>query len=113
MECAPGGRQHRGYQIFHRRSRIAAIGERCASASEQQTAAAPVHKIADQLLLRRRKVVRLNAADDEALEAEKLFGLDGKAIRQFLFVLGALYVEFILRGSQNASDFDIRKIVQG
>src|SRR5580693_4919154 len=100
MESAAGGRQLGRDQILQRRAGIPAVGERGAAAREQQTAAAAIHEIANQLLLRGREVIGLHAADDEALESKKLVGFGGEAIFELVLVLGALHVELILRGAQ-------------
>ena len=52
----------------------ASVGQREAPAEQQQSAAAPVDKLLDQFLLRRREVARLHRADDQPLVAEKIFG---------------------------------------
>ena len=64
--------------------RAAAIGQREAPAQEQDAAAAPVDEFADQLLLRRREVVRFHAADDQPVEGEQLFGLGREALLQLV-----------------------------
>ncbi len=62
------GKLHR-QQIGERRLVIAAIGERSPAAQEQQSAAAPIDELLDQLLLRRGEVIRFHAAQDDALES--------------------------------------------
>ena len=57
--------QHDRQQIGQVRRVPAAVGQREAAAQEQQAAAAPIHKLADQLLLRRGEVARFHGADDE------------------------------------------------
>ena len=53
--------------------------ENLSSAQEEQPAAAPVDKLLDQVLLRGCEVVRLHAAQDQALKGEQVFHLGGKS----------------------------------
>ena len=56
----------------------AAIGQSAAAAQPQQSTAPPIHELLEEFLLRRREVVRLDPADDDALIFEELIDRAGK-----------------------------------
>ena len=93
---------------------VAAIGKRRAASHEQQAAAAAIHEIADQLLLRGCEIVRLHAADDQPLELEQILGLGREALFQILlFRTGReLPVQLVLRGAHHRPQLDIRVVVE-
>ena len=94
-------------QIGKRRLGIPAVGERSPSAQEQQPAPAPVHELLDQFLLRRRKVGRFHAAQNDPLKAEELLYFGGEPFLQFVLIRDSLPVQLVLRGSQHRHHLDI------
>src|ERR1035438_7492925 len=93
MECALGLRNLHRQQLGQRRMRVAALGQREATAQKQNAAAAAVGEFADQVLLRLREVVGFHAADDQAVEGEQIFGLGGEAFLELLRIGEALTVD--------------------
>ena len=90
MERAPVGRQPHRHQIGHGRVLITAVGKAGPPAHKQHPASAAVHKIVDELLLRRREVTGLHIVDHEALEFEQVFGFCREAVLQLLMILGRI-----------------------
>src|SRR5262249_40110865 len=103
-----------GHQVGKRRTGIAAVGKRGAAAEEKNAAAATVHEIVNQLLLRRREVVRLHAADDQPLKLEEVLRLAGESVFGELFEAGGkLPQELVLRGAHHRGQLDAFIVVEG
>ena len=108
-----GRREHERKHVGNRRSGIAALGEREASAEHEQTAATLADEIRNHSQLVMREIARFDTAEDEASIFEELLARFGEAARKLFGIIDVETQEFALRGALQTDDLQILVIRDG
>ena len=106
MERRLAVRQNNRQQLSKRSPLIPAITQCRASRKEQQSPAAPIHKLLQKFLLRGRKPGSIHRPQNDRLILEQILSFRWKAVLQLMPVARPLAIDLVLRRPQHRHNFN-------
>ncbi len=101
MEVVAAGGQKCGQQFAQSRSAPAAVTQRSPPAQKKNAAAPAIDIFAQQFLLQRRKVARVDGADDDARVPKQILRPHRKPIGEFARIADSLPIDLVFAGAQH------------